>query len=307
MTVPRHAYDPELAAVAAAVPALDLTDPARARAVSRPPAGVSPDVRWRDAHADGVPVRVYQPPGAGPWPVVLHFHAGGYVTGSVEGSHAHCAWLSAEVGAVVVSVEYRLAPEYPFPHAFDDGMTALAWVHREAGALGADPARVAVHGRSAGGGLAARTAVEARDRGIPVAFQYLNCPQLDPVADGASMTDFHDTAFLTAETVRTAWRHYLGPDNGRPAPPLATVSAAHVPDLAGVAPAYLAAAEFDPLRDEAIAYAGRLRAAGVPAELHLFPGTFHCSAVVARSAAVSRRELAEEVAVLRQALAGEAR
>jgi acetyl esterase/lipase len=314
MTLTRgHAYDPELAPIAAAVPPLDLVDYAKTRSVVRPlPDDLPSEIRWTETRAtagEAVDVRVYQPPVAGPKPAIVHFHAGGYVTGSLHSSHAHCVRLSAQLGAVVVSVGYRLAPEHPFPSAFEDGMTALAWLYEQADAFGVDVTRVALHGRSAGGGLAARVAVAARDRGLGVCFQYLNCPQLDPIADGPSMVTFHDTAFVTAETIQTGWRHYLGPEDEWSPALLAAASPAHVAELNGVAPAYVAVAEFDPLRDEGIAYARRLSAAGVPVELHVFPGTFHCSAVVARTAAVSQRELAEETTVLGRALRepGEAR
>lgn len=302
-----RAYDPELAPHIADLPVLDLVDYRGTRRASRPaPAEPPAGIRVEDRVVGGtVPVRVYRPGGGERLPAIVHFHSGGYVTGSVDSSHGHCATLSAETGAVVVSVDYRLAPEHPFPAAFDDGMAALEWLHAEADDLTIDPAAVAVHGRSAGGGLAARVAVEARDRGLPVRFQYLNCPQLDPVAAGASMTAFADTPFVTTDTIRTAWRHYLGAADNLTDDLLTAASAAHAPELAGVAPAYVAVMEFDPLRDEGIAYAARLLRSDVPVELHAFPGTFHCSAMVVRSATVSRRELAEELAVLRRALSAD--
>jgi len=303
-----QSYDPELVDSVSELQSLDLVDYRASRAKPRALAPLSDGVTVDDLTVPGrdgrsIPVRSYRPVDAGgDLPVILHFHAGGYVVGSPDGSHGRCAVLSERLGAVVLSVDYRLAPEHPFPGALEDGVAVLQWVHRAGGSQGYDVDRVAVHGRSAGAGLAARVAIEARSTGLALCFQYLNCPQLDPTAVDASMM-LTDTAFLGAETVRVSWHHYLGRDGIADPQLVARASPAHEADLGGLPPAYVAVMQFDPLRDQGIAYASRLLASGVAVELHCFPGTFHCSSVVAPTAAVSRRELDEEIEVLRRALA----
>ena len=304
-----HVYDGELADIAHELPRLDLVDyrasrAAPGRSVDLPPgSGVSvADLAIPTDDGRSVPVRIYRPLGApAALPVIVHFHGGGYVVGSLETSHARCAALSEAVGAAVVSVGYRLAPEHAFPSAVEDGVAVLRWVHGAGRAQDLDVERVALHGRSAGAGLAARVAIEARNVDLPLRFQYLNCPQLDPAATDGSML-LTDTAFLDAATVRVAWRHYLGADGATDARLLANASPLHQPDLGGLPPTYIAVMQLDPLRDQGIAYATRLLASGVAVELHAYPGTFHCSSAVAPRAAVSVRELEEEFAVLRRAL-----
>jgi acetyl esterase/lipase len=185
---------------------------------------------------------------------------------------------------VVVSVDYRLAPENPFPAGLEDCYAALSWFSTHAAELGVDPERIAIHGGSAGGGLCAALALLARDRSGPsIAFQYLGIPELDDRLTTSSMTTFVDTPMLNRPTAIHSWDAYLGPgrrstDN---VPPYA--APARATDLTGLPPAYISAMEFDPLRDEDIAYATALLAAGVPVELHLFPGTYHGSSVIANA------------------------
>ena len=250
---------------------------------------------------DGVPVRMYQPEGRTGLPGILTMHPGGFMVGDLETNHGMHADLAREVGAVVVSVDYRLAPEHQFPAAIEDCHAALAWL---AGHPAVDPARIALHGISSGGGLAAALAVLARDcGGPPLAFQYLNIPQLDDRLTTRSMVEFVDTPMFSREGAIRSWNGYLGAGvrGGDAVSPYA--APARATDLSGLPPAYLAVMEYDPLRDEAIAYAQALLAAGVPVELHLFPGTFHGSAAIALTAEVTTREHAERIAVLRRALA----
>ncbi len=309
--------DPELAAVIDQVPQIDLSDPVAARRAfeqllvsiridipgietlaieDRPVPGVN--------GASDVAVRVYRPErpaGLAPVPGIVMIHGGGFVIGSVEAEHAGAALTAMSTGAVVVSVDYRLAPEHPYPAALDDCYAALCWLHDEAEALGVDTDRVALMGASAGGGLAAATALYARDRGgPPVCFQMLQIPELDDRLETPSMRCFSDTPLWNTPLAVQSWRAYLGELAGTPDVP-AYAAPTRASDLSGLPPAYISTAEYDPLRDEGIGYALRLLQAGVSVELHQFPGTFHGSALVT-TAAVSRRSQAETTLVLRRAL-----
>ena len=204
-------------------------------------------------------------------------------------------------GAVVVSVEYRLAPEHPYPAAVHDCYSALRFLAVQADELGVDPARLAVLGTSAGGGLGAATALLARDLGGPaLCFQMLHIPELDDRLETPSMRAFVDTPMWSRPLAEQSWRAYLGPDVDRDdVSPYA--APARATDLSGLPPTYISTAENDPLRDEGILYGLRLLQAGVSVELHQFPGTFHGSALVA-SAVISKRAQTESVTVLRRAL-----
>jgi acetyl esterase len=234
-------------------------------------------------------------------PGILLIHGGGFIIGSVEGEHVGAARTALDVGAVVVSVEYRLAPEHPFPAGLHDCYAALTYLAEHSEELGVDPARLALCGTSAGGGLSAATALLARDLGgPPLCFQMLHIPELDDRLDTPSMQAFTDSPIWNQPLAVQSWNAYLGAgadrDNVSPyaAPARAT-------DLSGLPPAYISTAEMDPLRDEGILYALGLLRAGVSVELHQFPGTFHGSALVT-TAAISRRAQREAVVVLRRAL-----
>jgi acetyl esterase/lipase len=312
---PAYAFDPELAEMAAAV-ALNppSTDPVVARERTNEMLammGIEIDVSDLDIDDRTVPgppgdpdvaVRVYSPKARGASvPGVLYIHGGGFVTGSIETEHVNSARLAQALGVVVVSVEYRLAPEHPFPAPLEDCYAALVWLHKEAAALGVDTARIAINGGSAGGGLAAGLALLARDRGGPsICFQYLGIPELDDRLDTPSMQRFHDTPMWSRPQAERSWQWYLGDAYGRDdVSPYA--APARAIDVAGLPPAYISTMEYDPLRDEGINYALKLLAAGVSVELHSFPGTFHGSAIVT-TAAITRREGAERITVLRRAL-----
>ncbi|MFS8097492.1 alpha/beta hydrolase [Lentzea alba] len=249
--------------------------------------------------APDVPVRIYSPANAAePSAGLLYVHGGGFVLGDLDMFHAHVLRLVDELGIVVVSVDYRLAPEHPFPAPVEDCYAALQWTAAKASELGIDPERLGVGGESAGGGLAAGVALLARDRGGPaLSFQYLGIPELDDRLDTPSMREYVDTPLWNRPNAVFSWASYLGSEND--VSPYAAPARAE--DLAGLPPAFVTVCQFDPLRDEGIEYARRLSHAGVQAELRLYPGTFHGSALV-ESAAISRRMFADEVEALRRGL-----
>jgi acetyl esterase len=298
-----HKLDPELEAFISLFPRADLTDPVKERvnfaalAASVP----APDISHLDVEdvmvpADPqVPVRIYRPREA--QGTLIWLHGGGFVMGDVETEHPWAARIAAASGAVVISVGYRLAPENPFPAAPDDAYAVLTWAARHAAELGIDPDRIAVGGHSAGGGLAAATALRARDeQGPRIHFQLLNQPGLDDRQQTWSAREFTDTPWMTRDKITASWRHYLG---STPASPYA--APARATELTGMPPAYVATAEYCPNRDEDVTYALRLLQSGVSVELHQWPGTFHGSQAIL-PAEVSQRQIAELGAVLRRAM-----
>lgn len=254
-----------------------------------------------------IPVRRYQPIGiVTPAPVVIYFHGGAFVAGDLETEHDRCAQLAVETACVVVSVGYRRAPEHPFPASVEDCFAALRWVHDLGGNFGMDPDRIAVTGASAGATFAAALSIMARDRGAPrITLQLLLYPALDNTLTSDSVREFPVTASWTTEDTRLQWQHYLGPDPAAADSPYAVP--ARCTDFTGVAPAYLLVAEADPLRDEAIDYAVRMMADGVPVELHHMSRVFHGFDAALPQAVASARVLREQVTVLRSAFAKRSR
>ena len=283
--------DPELRALVELLPdtsnAFDDIPAARAMFDEWLPTGPVPGedtLEITDEVIAGVPVRVYRPAGvSGDLPGILYLHGGGFCIGSIETEHLGAVGLTNAVQAVVVSVDYRLAPEHPYPAGLDDCYAALEYLAR---LDGVDPTRIAVHGQSAGGGLSAATAVLARDRGGPaLCFQALGIPELDDRLETPSMTAFTGTPMWARPQAIKSWEYYLGGQqaDGYAAP-------ARTEDLSGLPPTFLATCELDPLRDEGLTYAMRLLAAGVPVELHNYPGAFHGAMLVPGAAVVQRMQ-----------------
>ena len=224
--------------------------------------------------AGDVPIRTYRPETPGPHPTIAFFHGGGFVIGDIETHDDHARLLCKLVDAVVVSVDYRLAPEAPFPAGFEDCLAAFRWVVAHVADLGGDAGRIAVAGDSAGGNLSAAVALAARDEGLPLKAQLLLYPAVDFAEDGPypSRLENAEGYFLTEEDMRWFGGHYLSDvlhaEDAR-------ASVLRAPDLSGVAPAIVTTAEYDPLRDEGEAYAKALEAAGVDVVARRYDGLIH--------------------------------
>jgi acetyl esterase len=270
-----------MALMAATYPDLggDVVDAAEARRLierARTPAG--PKLRRvEDRVIPGtppVPVRVYWPDTADRLlPVVIYFHGGGFALGSIATHEGICRSLAAGTSAIVMSVDYRLAPEHKYPAAVIDSYAVLLWAHEHAGSLGGDRTRIAVAGDSAGGNLAAVCCLRARDEdGPPIAFQLLIYPYVDLVSDTPSRSDFADGYFLTAAHLRWFREQYLDRPEQAAEPHASPVRAG---SLAGLPPALVVTAECDPLRDEGARYVARVQAAGGQAWHCRAEGLFH--------------------------------
>jgi acetyl esterase len=244
------------------------------------PVDLEPVDRVEDRRIPGpagdIPVRIYWPAGPtsrGPLPALVYVHGGGWVICDLDTYEAMCRIMANRVGCVIVSVDYRLAPEHPFPAAADDAYAATRWVAEHATELGADPRRVGVGGDSAGGNLAAVCALMARDRGGPaLVFQLLIYPVTDCSFDTTSYRDNAQGYYLEAVTMRWYWRQYLG-DGADGANPYA--SPLRAPDLSQLPPALVITAGYDPLRDEGEAYGRRLQEAGVDTKVSRYETMFH--------------------------------
>ncbi|MFI5492347.1 alpha/beta hydrolase [Actinoplanes sp. NPDC051859] len=239
-------------------------------------AGVHIEQRLVPGSPDSPPVGVvtYRRAGsAGTGGALLWIHGGGTVLGTPAMGHAWCSRVAAELDVLVVSADYRLAPEHPYPAGLDDCCRVLRWLHEHAAEWGVDPARVAVGGDSAGGGLAAALAQRAYDTGVPVRLQLLVYPMLDDRTVLRGKPD-HPGFVWTAPSNRFGWTSYLGrspqADDDRP-----YAAAARRPELAGLSPAWIGVGDLDILHRENVAYAARLRAAGVDCDLRVVPGMYH--------------------------------
>ena len=214
---------------------------------------------------------------ADPQPALLFFHSGGYVVGSVATADALCRTLADEAGCAVVSVGYRLAPEYRFPHAVDDALDALHWLHRNAASLAIDASRLAVGGESSGATLAAVCAVNARDSGIALALQLLVYPALSAAMDTEAHRRYGDGYFLSLDIIRWIQRHYLATADDRRDWRFAPLDGERdAPrDWSRLAPAWIVSAQYDPLQDEHARYVDKLRSFGNEASVVFYPGMIH--------------------------------
>jgi acetyl esterase len=223
--------------------------------------------------AGDLPIRVYTPEGEGPFPCLAYFHGGGWVFGDIEMTNAACRTLSARTGCVVVSVEYRLAPEHKYPAPLDDCFAATKWIAEYGAEIGVDGSRLAVGGDSAGGNLAAAVSLRAREENGPaLAMQLLVYPVIDNSYDTGSYEANGEDYLLTTDMMRWFWDHYLSSDSDGDDP---LASPLRAKDLTNLPPATVFTAEFDPLRDEGEAYAGRLTDAGVAVNQTRFDGQIH--------------------------------
>jgi acetyl esterase len=278
-------------------PALDVAalTAAEARArfpVPNPPHRPLPVVIADTVLATSPPLaaRTYTPAGAGPFPITLYCHGGGFVLGSPTTTDAICRALAHRAQSVVVSLDYRLAPEAPFPAAFDDTLAALAHLH--AGAP------IAIAGDSSGGTLAAAAALAARAHGIDVCHQLLLYPPLDAACETPSYQAFARGYLLTADMMRWYWRQYLADPRDAGDPRAAPLRAR---DLRAAPPATIALADCDPLRDDGLTYARALAAAGVAVEVQLWPGQIHGLFLLQGAVDAADRALAAAGDALRRA------
>jgi len=251
--------------------------------------------------AGDVPVRIYTPDGRAPFPVLAFFHGGGFVIGSLDSHDNVCRELCAETGCLVVSVDYRLAPEHPFPAAPEDCYAVTRWLSEHGAEIDADPTRIAVGGDSAGGNLAAVVSLMARERGGPVLrHQLLVYPVTDHAFDTPSYSENAEGYMLTRDMMQWFWGHYVV-DESQGRDPMA--SPLRAKSLADLPPATVITAEFDPLRDEGEAFAEKLMAAGVRTRLTRYDGVFHGFFAMSDAIERGRRAVQQAAQALRQAFA----
>ena len=268
----------------------------------------SENVIIEDRHIPGPPgapdvlVRLYAPKTRrGVLPGLLWIHGGGFLVGNPMMDDTLCQRFVEEIGCVIVSVDWRLAPENPFPAGVEDCYAALTWMVASAAELLIDPERVAVAGASAGGGVAAGVVLLARDRGGPkLAFQMPLYGCLDDRHITPSSTTITDERVWNTATSKEAWKLYLAGSDENSISPYA--APARAKDLTNLPPAYICIGEVDLMRDENIEYATRLMQAGVPTELHIYPGAFHGFDMMVPTAQVSQRAASEYVAALKRGL-----
>ena len=304
----------ELQLTAAKQPRFDYADPVAVRQAMRRNVALAESAGfWKRNHAGvewvdrtipdtGIPVRVYTNTQDGDRAAaVIFLHGGGFVIGDLDIEHPRCLEMCRMTGATVISVDYRLAPEHPFPAGFEDCASAVDWILDCGSAWGFDCSRVAIAGCSAGGCLAAAVLLRRRDRGqILPCFQLLIYPVLDDRMQTASMHACTETPVWDRHNSEQMWKHYLGEQQNNTSPP-AYAAPARAASLKGLPPTYVMTAEHDPLRDEALIYGQRLLADGVPAEIHQFAGTFHGFDTL-NDCDLSMRARHEQYGLLREAL-----
>ena len=308
------ALEPRLkAALAAAPPArqyremklADVRDLVNRRLLSTPKRG-DRVARVQDRKIPGprgpILLRVYTPAGREPFPVIVFLHGGGWILGTLDTHDDYCRSLSNRAGAVVVSVDYRLAPEYRFPSPLDDSYAALQWSAVHAGEIGGDGARLAVAGDSAGGNLAAAAALMARDKGGPkIALQVLLYPATNDAFDTASAHQNASGFGLSRDAMIYFWGNYLGKPSDAENPYASPLRAR---DLRGLPRALVITAQFDPLRDDGLAYAARLHRAGVPVRCTNYLDMNHGFALFGAVYESARKAMEEAVGELRSAWGG---
>ncbi|WP_111509078.1 alpha/beta hydrolase [Mycobacterium kyogaense] len=295
-TKPVVEFHPELRRSARLLPKQMITP------VTLPFVRAASRLMWRNAPSDvevltlgaGVSVRLHRPAGiSSPGPALLWIHGGGYVIGDAAQDDDLCRRFAEKLGATVAAVNYRLAPQHPYPVPLEDCYAALSWL---TGLPSVDPDRVAIGGASAGGGLAAALALLTRDRGeIPVVAQLLVYPMLDDRTVGRADLDNPGHRLWNQTSNRFGWHAYLGDADPDVAVP------ARRDDLAGLPPAWVGVGTLDLFHDEDLAYAQRLQDAGVPCEVTVVPGAFHGFDGIAPNADVSQRFFASQCALLRNA------
>jgi acetyl esterase/lipase len=320
-TSPKVYIDPELEAARALMPRppegwLDFNDMAATRArmaARRPVFPPNEGVEAQDRLVPGaagdpeVTLRIYRSKTASAatrLPAIYWIHGGGMIMGYLDGDNVRLSEYVEQIGCVAVSVDYRLAPEHPHPALVNDCYAGLVWTVAHAEDLGIDPARIVIGGASAGGGLAAATSLMARDRGGPaLSYQFLIYPMLDDRNITPSSHEILDVGVWDRATNISGWRALLGAQAGTEGvSPYA--APARATDLAGLPPAFIDVGTADLFRDEDIDYAQRLMAAGVPAELHVYPGAFHGFEGVAPNAGLTQAARSLRLAALRRAMAG---
>ena len=247
----------------------------RAGTWQRPPPseGLSVEDRALDLIDRELPVRIYRPRGEGPFPVLINMHGGGWVLGRPDMDDRRCSRIALEAQAVVISLDYRLAPEHPYPAALLDGFDTVRWVQSQGAALNMDASRIALSGSSSGGNLAAGLCLLLRDLQVArPACLILNYPVCDGIGKSASYAEFKDGPSVTADLMDWFWAQYAPPTTDRG---LGYVSPLHARSLAGLPPTLITTAECDVLRDEAEAFAHRLETDGVPVILRRYDGMPH--------------------------------
>jgi acetyl esterase/lipase len=244
-------------------------------------------------------LRVFRPvAGPGALAAIYYIHGGGMLLGSIDDDAPLCAMLCETLKVIVVAVEYRLAPEHPYPAGLDDCVAGMYWLRDNASLLDIDPERVAIYGGSAGGNLAIATALVLRDRGGPAScFVAAPYPMLDDRNETLSSFEVTDVGIWDRDTNLEAWGYYLA---GTPADGYAAPARAEY--LAGLPPVFIDVGEVDLFRDESISFATRLLQAGVPTELHVYPGAFHGSEIFSPEAGLSGRIWARRIESLQRAL-----
>lgn len=299
----------EFADLMTKLPVFDITDVEAFRALAarlRPPREMSthPDLRIDHLEVPGsagspsVRVRVYTPRHlAAAAPGLLYCHGGGFVLGNLDSDHERCLRLAAEAGVVVVSPDYRLAPEHRYPAGLDDCTAVLHWLEHNAADLGVDPSRLVLGGTSAGGALAAGVALRARDADGPtLRGLLLACPVTDDRLLGGSIREFWDCAGWNGACTALMWRHYLPDPGAGPAGSLPDYAAPNrAESLAGLPPTDVLVAGLDPLRDEGLAFVDRLRRCGVPTTVRIYPDVPHGFDTLLPTAAASIRAVGEQV------------